>query len=230
MLLDDGVSISEDKYLLASLTKACKYKNNSRVRTWLPIQKGMMRVLLDKNDIIYDEKSQQPYLRVLYKALFISAYYGLLRVGEMTSGTHPILARDVHIADNKNKILFVLRTSKTHWMDNKPQFVKISGSASRSETYCPFIILREYLKYRLKYADNTESFFIFSDRSVVTPNHIRRLMRITVEMCNLDPRLYSVHSFRIGHSVDLWKANVQISTISKLGRWKSNVVYRYLSS
>ena len=197
VLPDDGVEINKDRYLLTSLTKACKYKNN-KVRTRLPIQRGMLRVLCDKLDLIFGIRDQQLYLRALYKALFMSAYYGLLRVGEMMSGMHPVRAKDVKIADNKNKVLFVLRTSKTHWTDSKPQLIKISGSGSRLQEYCPFNLLRNFLSLRRKYEDNAEPFFIFSDRSPVTPDHMRRVMRLTVELCNLDPKLYSVHSFRIG--------------------------------
>ena len=43
----------------------------------------------------------QEYLARLYKAITITGYYGLLRIGEMMTGTHPILACDVHEAVNR---------------------------------------------------------------------------------------------------------------------------------
>ena len=57
---------------------------------------------------------EQPYLLVLYEAIFCLAYYGLMRIGELTEGDHPIKAKDIHIGVNKDKILLVLYTSKTH--------------------------------------------------------------------------------------------------------------------
>ena len=119
VLMEDRVQINENKYLLASLTKACKYQND-RVRTRLPILKGLLNFILREASIYFGD---QPYLACLYRALFASAYYGLLRVGELTSDDHPVLAKDIHIGMNKKKFLFILRTSKTHWKDRKPQLV-----------------------------------------------------------------------------------------------------------
>ena len=67
----------------------------------------------------------QPFLNMLYQALFATSYFGLFRVGELTLGEHTVKARDVQIGKNKNKMLFILRTSKTHWKDAKPQMIKI---------------------------------------------------------------------------------------------------------
>ena len=73
VLRDDDYELNEDKYLLSSLTKACKLKNDT-FRTRLPIQKGLLMILLRKIDQLFD---QQPYLLTLYRALFLRAYFGL---------------------------------------------------------------------------------------------------------------------------------------------------------
>ena len=72
----------------------------------------------------------QVYLATLYQALFSTAYFGLFRVGELTTRTHPVLARNVHIGSNKRKMLLLLQTSKTHGKGNKPQLIKISSKKS----------------------------------------------------------------------------------------------------
>ena len=81
--------------------------------------------------------------------MIASGYYGLLRVGEIATGCHAIKAKDVHVAMNKRKILFILRTSKTHWMDVKPQQIRISSTFRNQhlapQRNCPFQILRDYL-------------------------------------------------------------------------------------
>ena len=60
----------------------------------------------------------QPYLVALYQAVFSSAFYGLFRMCEIaqTPSGHA-----VHIGVNKKKLMFILRTSKTHTLGNKPQ-------------------------------------------------------------------------------------------------------------
>ena len=68
----------------------------------LPIQKGLLTILVNHVRQKYLQLGQE-YLAALYPALLSTAYYGLLRVGEVTTGSHPILAPDVHIGNNKNK-------------------------------------------------------------------------------------------------------------------------------
>ena len=67
--------------------------------------KGILAKILPKIDTLF---SNQPYLISLYKTLLLTAYFGLFRVGELTSGDHPVLAKDVSIGTNKDKILFCL--------------------------------------------------------------------------------------------------------------------------
>ena len=239
VLQDDGVTISENQYLLNSLTRACKFENDC-VRTRLPIQRGLLNLILDKTEELFMVKQNQPYLNIMYKALFSTTYFGLLRVSELTSGVHPVKACDVHVGENKNKMLFVLCTSKTHWTDSKPQIVKIQSERLKTATklqkhevnskfkYCPFELLRKYLKYRRKYTSKKEPFFVFSSRDPVKPYNMRTTLRTILAMCRLDANMYGTHSFRIGRSVDLLKLGLDLSMVKYLGRWKSNVVYRYL--
>ena len=89
----------------------------------------MLKILLQQVDIHF-QRINQPYLNILYKTLFLTMYFGLLRVSEVTSGGHPILAKDVQIAANKKKFLLILRTSKTYWKNSKPQLIKILSTCA----------------------------------------------------------------------------------------------------
>ena len=124
VLLEEGVKLSEDHYLWNSLTRACRYMND-KVKLRFPIHKKLLNVLLSQLEQLF---AFQPYLLKLYKAMFSAAYYGMFRIGEITKGSQPILARDVHVGQNKTKLLFVLRSLKTHGKHVKPQFVKIPSS------------------------------------------------------------------------------------------------------
>ena len=234
ILQEGGVTINQNQFLMSSLTRACRLVND-RVITRLPIRRSMLHILLDRLMSIF---SDQPYLNKLYRALFSTAYFGLFRVGEITTGSHPVLAKDVHIADNKNKILFVLRTSKTHGKNTRPQMVKITsrridGTITEQEEecdpYCPYIILKEYLQIRGPFVELTEPFFVFSDRSPVAPQHMRKCLKSTLRIAGFDERFYGTAGFRSGRASDLLiVCKLPISSIKKIGRWSSNAVYRYL--
>ena len=236
VLREDGVILNENKYLLTSLTKACRWIND-QVRTRLPIQMGVLEVIIKH---VREYFITQPYLEILFSAVFASAYFGLLRVGEVTLSEHVILAKNVHVGENKRKIRFILRTSKTHWSDVKPQIVKITQKEKKNHGYqhyqhrsdplrvCPFTILQKYLRNRPISLTLDEQFFVFADNSPVKPANARNTLKIMLTKAGLDPSLYGMHSFRIGRASDLLKYNFSVETIKKLGRWHSNAIYTYL--
>ena len=119
VLADVDVKITEDSYLLVSLTRACKLINN-KIHIRLPIYRDMLHIIV--TDVQHHMAMKgQIYLSILCHAIFSASYYGLLRVSEVAAKTHPILVHDAHIATNKKKILFILRTSKTHSKSSRPQ-------------------------------------------------------------------------------------------------------------
>ena len=186
VLRTENVKLQEDLYLISSLTKACRLKND-RVKHRLPIQRDLLLVIVRTIKRYYEDRNQV-YLSILYQSLMITAYFGLFRVGELTKGSHPVLARDIHIALNKKKILFILHSSKMHWKNSKPQQVKITSTnmsngdknkaIGRSRTVeerdlpCPYAILRQFLQIRGAYSDQKEPFFVFADKSPVKPQHM----------------------------------------------------------
>ena len=147
-----------------------------------------------------------------------------------------MLAEDVLVALNKEKIQFTLRSSKMHGKKNLPQKIKISSTSSSTagvdekgrNVFCPYKLLREYIEVRPKISDDVEQFFVFSDRSPVMPNQFRICLKTVLKRINLNHKEFSSHSFRIGHCCDLLKYGVSIETIKQIGRWKSNTVFNYL--
>ena len=161
------------------------------------------------------------------------AYYGLFRIGELTCSRHTIKACNVRIATTKDKILFILYSSKTHGTSNFPQRVKISrpsGENRKKRHFCPFMLTRQYVKMRGSSWNNDEPFFIHSDHSPVKPAQVRTVLKKTLQSVNLNPTLYNCQSFRIGHASDMFKSQVPISKIKSLGRWRSGAVYKYLKA
>ena len=102
-------------------------------------------------------------------------------MGELTKGEHPVRAKDVHIATNKNKLMFVLRSSKTHAQSSRPQIIKINSIDRKGEGHqqvnlsCPYRLLEDYIAVRPNYRSDTEQFFIFRDRTPITPRNVRKI-------------------------------------------------------
>ena len=126
VLAENKIELNLDRFLINSLTRACRIRNDSLIAR-IPIQKPFLNSILDEVAKWCNEINQ-PYLKSLYQALFSAAYYGLLRIGEVTKGPHVVLAHNIRIGVNKDKLLFILRSSKTHNQGNGPQLIKISST------------------------------------------------------------------------------------------------------
>ena len=236
ILKQDGYQWDEKKVLLSSLVKGCKLEND-RVKIRLPIKKGLLELLLFELSRKFGEKGQV-YLECMYTAMFCLAYYGMMRVGELTLGSHTMKACNIHVGNNKDKIQIVLYTSKTHGQESRPQKIKISavegvcngtkGTSNKQKFLCPFQAVISFMKIRGSYLEYSEQFFVFADKSPVKPHHFRTTLRSLLDNLNLDSSLYDVHSFRSGRTCDLAKFGYSIEAIKAMGRWKSNAVYRYL--
>ena len=125
--MDDGYELNMHSLLLHSLSKACKLQND-RVHVRHPIKTGLLEMLLFEMERIFHK---QYYLETLYKTIFLLGYYSLLRIREMAYSPHVLRAKNMNIGKNKNKLLLVLYSSKTHHLELRPQQIKISEVAQR---------------------------------------------------------------------------------------------------
>ena len=169
ILKQDEVVISEDKYILNSMVHACRLHNN-HVRIRLPIQKRLCTLIIKQTQSHFLQYNQ-PYLAYLYASLYGAAYYGMLRVGELTTGTHPVKVTDVRMGENKIQVLFILRSCKTHSADQRPQFIRLSSIpvADRQDDsnnmdhqwqlhFNLYLLINKYVQSRPKYCKPDEPF------------------------------------------------------------------------
>ena len=231
-LVLDGYKWNDDLVLIRSLAKACRIVND-RAHTRLPIHCGLLEMILFEVQR-YFSKENQWYLEILYKTLFAVSYYGLMRIGEVTRSQHVLKAKDVHIAKNKDKMMLILYSSKTHGKNCRPQKIIItSNSKERTGKYsqrnfCPFTLMRQYLHIRGGFNSQQEQFFVFRDLTPVTASQARNVLKLMIRNLNLDESLYGMHSFRIGRTTDLIKYNYTIDEVKLLGSWRSNVIFKYI--
>ena len=232
----DGYEWNNDKAMLTVITKSCRLLNDT-LKVRLPIRRRLLDLILFEIQRIYQNK--QPYLEKLYLAAFSLAYYGMMRIGEIALGPHTIKAKDIHVGRNKQKILMVLYTSKTHGLESRPQKIKIEANSNNvlqsqnSEfnglIFCPFAMVRRFLAARGNYEKDDEQFFVFRDKSPLKPENFRELLKSIIQKLNLNPDLYNTHSMRAGRATDLMFFGYSISTIQRAMRLKcTSTVLKYI--
>ena len=167
-----------------------------------PIRCGLLELILFK--VRHRFAADQAYLCILYMTLKAIGYYGLMQLGELTKSNHVMKACNVYLGENKDKLLIVLFSSKTHHEGSRPQQIKITANAAeksgmyRKKNFCPLTLISAYLQVRGKYLNYDEQFFIFRDGMPVSAKGARDMLRKIIRDMGLDDQKYSMHSLRIG--------------------------------
>ena len=84
------------------------------------------------------------------------------------------------------------------------------------------------MKVRGDYVSESEQFFVFADRSPLHPANVRNTLHQLLQNLNLQAELYNTHSLHAGRACDLRRHGFTVEQIQRMGRWRSNVVYKYL--
>ena len=176
------------------------------------MQKQLLIAFISRLSRKFDD---QPYLCRLYQALFCTTYFGLLHIGEVTQSPHMILACDVHIVRNKDKLMMILHSSKMHGKGNKPQIIKLTRDKVTSQqsiskqcshsNLCPYHLLRCYIEVRKSFISTDEQFFVFKDCSPVTPEATHKVFRDCISDISLNSNSYAFHGFCAGRALTCWK-------------------------
>ena len=206
-LCNDGYPWDDNKLLMGSLTRACKLENDE-VKTRLPITGQLLEAILFELERKF---KGQPYLKKMYKAIFILAYYGMMRISEIvgSDSDHVVKAANVSIAHKKRKILLVLYSSKTHGKADPPQKIWVKGLVNGKDHtanrfFCPYAVITDFLIAREPaFTSIDEPFIIFRDRTQPHADVVRKTLHGILQQLHLDRSLYDTQSFRIGRTSDL---------------------------
>ena len=84
------------------------------------------------------------------------------------------------------------------------------------------------MKIRGGFLNDQEPFFVFGDHTPVTASQARAVLKKSLLTIGLDCTNYGMHSLRIGRATDLIKYNYSVEEVQRMGRWKSNAVFKYI--
>ena len=169
--------------------------------------------------------TQGQFNRTLYKAMFLTAFYGFMRIGEITAGSvHNIKMDSVSFLQAKNSNVAFTITFKSSKHSKGIPF-KIRINALKGDRNCPVKALENYLKVRgllpgplfCNPAGEPVPRFSFSSQLYTCLNYL-----------GLSTKSYKGHSFRIGAATAYASKGFSDSQIRTLGRWRSNAFLKYI--
>ena len=172
------------------------------------------------------------FQRCLYSAMFLLAFYGFFRIGELAAKSVGRVDSILQFKDLKflvhngqPQMIKIIITAFKHNTDRKPFEILIE----REETlpFCPVQAMVEYCKTR---GALPGPLFCQQNLAPITVYQFNTELSRCLHFCGLDPSRYKGHSFRIGAAslaADNGFSDAQIRT---LGRWKSDAFKLYIRS
>lgn len=161
----------------------------------------------------------------LFQAIFLVAYHGFFRIGELLPNEKGKFSKVVQLEDvefRKHVIYIHLHFYKTR-KSSREHLISIYKTGKK---FCPHKALKRYVKLR---GHHLGPLFLTSEGSPVSTMLFSRSFSKVIEFIGLSPRVYKPHSFRIGACSQAILSGMPVSTVMALGRWSSfNAFKRYI--
>jgi len=164
--------------------------------------------------------------------MFLTAFYGFLRIGKITckttsSGTSVLQHQDLSFLLHKGEVIApkLTLTNFKHNRSGRPFYIHILRQPGSE--YCPVQALRSFCTLR---GSRSWPLFTLADGSSVSTHHFSQALNHCLTFCGLGNSDYKPHSFRIGAASFAADQGFTDAQIRGLGRWKSDAFKVYLRS
>ena len=210
-------------FIIRRLVDGCRRKH-ARRDTRCPVTLPILRSIVNSLAHV----CANSYELALYRAAFLVAFFGFLRVGEFTTnsrhGTVSLSEGDVHIRGigHLAQLHVTIQKSKT---DQTGRGCRIVIPPNDMSCMCPIRAVGAYIAIR---GPHGSAFFRHFDSSPLTRHQFNATLKRVLTFCELPVAFYSSHSFRIGAATSAAMAGVPDACIQTMGRWASNTHRRYI--
>lgn len=167
----------------------------------------------------------------LFKTVFVCAFFGFMRVGELAADSRHrvqpsvLTAADVQFCQSGERgqsFLFSFKHAKNNQC-GPPQVIRLVQSDNAA--ICPVLALREFLSVRPATAG---PLFCHFDCSPLTRFQFNSVLKKSLKFVGLSGEHIRAHSFRIGAASSAVSSGVPIDQVRSMGRWRSNAVATYI--
>ena len=192
---------------------------NPRLDTRLPIT----LTILEQLNLALNETISSSYNRALFQAMFVTAFYGLMRVGELTKdkwGNVALFMTNIKVESDH----VALRISKfKHNINGYPFDILLCKQAQIS--ICPYTNILNYLKLR---GVKDGPLFCYPNNQPVSREFFVTILKNTLRFCGFNTNEYKSHSFRIGGASYYASLGLSDEQIRILVRWKCDASKFYI--
>ena len=170
-----------------------------------------------------DTTTVNPYLRSLFRAMYLVSFFALMRVGEVTTNSSGFVTlKSDQIKFYPTHVVLTIRHFK-HNITCQP--VQLVLTKQQDPAICPVLALNHYFHLR---GTQLGPLFCFPDLKPVPRHFFIKNLKFNLNFCGLDTSLYQSHSFRIGGASFFASLGFSDEQIRLLGRWKTTTFRIYI--
>ena len=165
------------------------------------------------------------YEAVMFKAVFLLAYFASLRISEYTGASQTgngLRLKDVgfQVVEGTRGLVLMFKSYKA---SKRP--AKLFVPQAADPDCCPVNAVEQYLRMRPRGAG---PLFIRESSHQLTPYRVTKVLREAAKRHGLPEEGYTPHAFRAGRTTDLVDMGLQDSIIRESGRWNSKAYLEYV--
>ena len=166
----------------------------------------------------------------LYKAIFLIAFHGFFRMGELIPRNIDYFHKVVQMADvsfcRKEDKILSCTIKLNYWKGNiTKRLAGIEISAIQPANICPVGNLVAFLSVR---GSVPGPLFCKANGSPCSRHELSNVLNNTLRFSALDVSRFKGHSFRIGAATSAAAAGCSDAEIQTFGRWKSSAYKKYI--
>ena len=200
------------------------YKNmHGTLDSRKPISLDLLHAMCSALNSIFPSQ----YDIILFRAMFLLAFYGFLRVGEFTctSRINPHLLQDTSIIFQRRKGKVTAFTIQFNSYKHSKDRRFALNVMSKPVDFCPVRALHTYLLRRPKMPG---PLFVFANQRTVSAQYFHAIFKSCIASVRGTAHGFSPHSFRIGAASHCMQQGFTSEQIARMGRWRSRAVEKYL--
>ena len=187
-----------------------------------PITIALLSCLIDMLPHI----CSSPYEVELFKGVFLLAFFGLFRIGELVcankTGPNSRVLQISDIAFKANQMRVIIRFSKT---DQTGKSTTIIFEGKANEKLCPVQGMKRFLEKRRFSAG---PLFRHADMTYLSRFQFNKVLQMAMEVIDKTITDVKSHSFRIGGATNAISKGVPYEKVKEMGRWQSDAAKKYI--
>ena len=205
--------------MLEGFRRVSKNKRTRRPIT-LPVLEG---ILAKVSAVCRDE-----YEAALFKAAYTLAFFGFMRVGEITTpkkgtadSSKVLGIGDIRLVNQNKALVVTIRYSKTDQY-GAGETIKIMSTHSGD---CPVLAMNRFLDFRPQVYG---PLFCHVNGEPLTRFQFASMLQNTLRLFDPSLKGYKCHSFRLGAATRAAQLGLSAKKIKESGRWSSDAYKSYI--